>query len=200
MPETTGLFLPSGTFLRQSPSVGMDTASAHTAGTRPTRHLPTSETDDDYDSDVEEQAVETPKSNTKSRARTNTALPRSKARPRQVRRGGTADQRRKRNLERNRAAASKCRERKKQWQDGLERRKTELENRYESLRGEARELAEDVAQLKNFVMAHAACNDANIDNWIRNQAGVFIQRMSRAQSRSHPVSAPPAAAATSSAI
>lgn len=94
---------------------------------------------------------------------------------------GTADKRRRRKLERNRAAASKCRQRKKEWQDGLERKKIELESRYKSLHSEVKELMEEVAQLKNFVMAHAACNDANIDDWIRNEADSFVRRMSGAQ-------------------
>lgn len=79
-------------------------------------------------------------------------------------------QRRSQNLERNRVAASKCRRRKSQWQAGLEDKKNELESRYKALRSETEELAEDVAQLRHMVMAHAFCNDANIDAWLRNQA------------------------------
>lgn len=94
--------------------------------------------------------------------------------------GGAAEKRRKRNLERNRAAASKCRQRKKQWQDGLERRKMELESRYKALTLESKELMDEVTQLKNLVMAHATCNDPNIDDWIRNEADSFVRRMSTA--------------------
>lgn len=78
--------------------------------------------------------------------------------------------RRTRNLERNRVAATKCRRRKNQWQAGLESKKSELESRFRALRGETEALAEEVAQLKHLVMAHAFCNDANIDGWIQNQA------------------------------
>ncbi|KAJ4146878.1 hypothetical protein LMH87_001437 [Akanthomyces muscarius] len=94
---------------------------------------------------------------------------------------GTADKRRRRKLERNRAAASKCRQRKKEWQDGLERKKIALETTYKALRSETKDLMEEVAQLKHLVMGHAACGDANIDNWIRNEAGNFVRRMSGKQ-------------------
>lgn len=100
---------------------------------------------------------------------------------------GVAEKRRKRNLERNRAAASKCRQRKKQWQDGLERRKTDLESRYKALHRESKDLMEEVAQLKNLVMAHAGCNDANIDDWIRSEADSFVRRMSTHQAAAQQV-------------
>jgi len=49
-----------------------------------------------------------------------------------------------------------------------------------STTAEEQNLMEEVAQLKNFVMAHAACNAANIDDWIRNEADSFVRRMSGA--------------------
>ncbi|OAA53237.1 activating transcription factor 7a [Akanthomyces lecanii RCEF 1005] len=111
---------------------------------------------------------------------------------------GIADKRRERNLERNRAAASKCRQRKKKWQDGLERKKAELENLFKALHSELKDLMEEVTQLKNFVMAHAGCNDANIDDWIRNAADRFVRCMSTARAQMHPTSAPPVSVVTGS--
>lgn len=90
------------------------------------------------------------------------------------------EKRRRQNQERNRTAASRCRQRKKQWQDGLERRRIELESRRKALHLETEELLEEVDHLKNFVMAHAACNDAKIDNWISNEADSFVRRISTA--------------------
>lgn len=80
-----------------------------------------------------------------------------------------------RNLERNRIAATKCRRRRNEWQRNLERKKTELENSYKALRTETTDLIEEVAKLKHFVLAHASCNDANIDNWIVYQADKFVK-------------------------
>ncbi len=107
--------------------------------------------------------------------------------------GGAAKKRHKRNLERNRIAASKCRQRKKQWQGSLERHKIELENRYKALHSESIDLFEEIAQLKNLVMAHATCKDVNIEGWIRSEADNFVRRMSTAhrQHQHQKVTLPP---------
>ncbi|OAA57181.1 activating transcription factor 7a [Cordyceps fumosorosea ARSEF 2679] len=173
-----------------------DTASSRTTSTSSIPRVSTPDTpdtendDDDFEEDLDEiprkpntrSKTKKPAASTKSRTTTTTTLkPSSTKSKRASTAAGAADKRRKRNLERNRAAASKCRQRKKQWQDGLERRKMELESRYKSLHSECAELTEEVAQLKNFVMAHAACNDANIDDWIRNEADKYVRRMSSTQ-------------------
>ncbi|KAM3507216.1 hypothetical protein MY10362_001880 [Beauveria mimosiformis] len=178
---------------QQQPLFEGDTSSSRTTSTSSVPRLSTPDTEVDED-DPDEEAEEddtSKKPNTRSKTKMPAASTRSKtttattSSTRSKRGGagaavGAADKRRKRNLERNRAAASKCRQRKKQWQDGLERKKMELETRYKALHGEAKDLMEEVAQLKNFVMAHAACNDANIDDWIRNEADSFVRRMSSA--------------------
>ncbi|KAM3519646.1 hypothetical protein NHJ13051_007349 [Beauveria bassiana] len=178
---------------QQQPLFEGDTSSSRTTSTSSVPRLSTPNTEDDED-DLDEEAEEddtSKKPNTRSKTKMPAASTRSKTTnattsSTKSKRGGAgaavgaADKRRKRNLERNRAAASKCRQRKKQWQDGLERKKMELETRYKALHGEAKDLMEEVAQLKNFVMAHAACNDANIDDWIRNEADNFVRRMSGA--------------------
>ncbi|OAA34069.1 activating transcription factor 7a [Beauveria brongniartii RCEF 3172] len=92
--------------------------------------------------------------------------------------GGTAEKRRRHNLERNCAAASKCRQRKRQWQEGLESEKKELEERCKHLHVEAEEIIEEIAQLKDLVMAHAGCDNTNIDIWLQNEADSFVRRMS----------------------
>lgn len=206
----TNLSIDPGALLQQQPLFETDTASSRTTSTSSLPRFSAPDTPDTEDDDgseedeEEEEEDDTPKKpTTRSKAKmptkSRTATTSSKSK-----RGaaattsttGTADKRRRRNLERNRAAASKCRQRKKQWQDGLERKKIELESRYKALHGETKQLMEEVAQLKNVVMGHAACNDANIDDWIRNEADNFVRRMSGAQMHLNAQTTPPVSAAT----
>lgn len=60
-------------------------------------------------------------------------------------------------LERNRAAASRCRARKKQWVDGLDKKSKELEILNTSLQQEVIMLRAEVQQLKSFILAHKDC-------------------------------------------
>ncbi|PNY23313.1 Cyclic AMP-dependent transcription factor ATF-7 [Tolypocladium capitatum] len=90
--------------------------------------------------------------------------------------GSKADARRSRCLERNRVAASKCREKKKQWVHDLESTKCELEQQHASLQAECAGLLEEATQIKNWLMGHAGCGDAKIDAWIGNEAMRFVQR------------------------
>jgi cyclic AMP-dependent transcription factor ATF-2 len=85
------------------------------------------------------------------------------------------DQKRSKFLERNRIAASKCREKKKQYVSELEEAKIELETKHAHLQIEVNELMSTVGLLKDQLMAHAKCNDPNIDQWIHNEARRFVQ-------------------------
>lgn len=78
-------------------------------------------------------------------------------------------------LERNRIAASKCRQRKKQWVNGLEEAKNGLENQNSQLQMEYNSLLGEVSRMKNQIMSHATCHDPNIDKWIDNEARRFVQ-------------------------
>lgn len=193
MLDTSNFPIEPGALMQQNPMIDTDTASSRTTSTTSAPRLPTPDTeaDDSFFEGDQDYEDDTPKKPTTRRTRnkmpsatatkskpTTTSPRATKTAAKGKKTAGAADKRRKRNLERNRAAASKCRQRKKQWQDGLERRKMELEGRYKALHSESKELMEEVAQLKNFVMAHAACNDANIDDWIRNEADNFVRRMS----------------------
>lgn len=60
-------------------------------------------------------------------------------------------------LERNRAAASRCRARKKQWVDGLEKKSKELELLNTSLQQEVIMLKAEVQQLKSIIISHKDC-------------------------------------------
>ena len=78
-------------------------------------------------------------------------------------------------LERNRIAASKCRQRKKEWVSGLEEAKNGLETQNSQLQMEYNGLLGEVSRMKNQIMAHASCHDPNIDKWIDNEARRFVQ-------------------------
>lgn len=60
-------------------------------------------------------------------------------------------------LERNRAAASRCRARKKQWIDTLDKKSKELEMLNTSLQQEVIVLRAEVQQLKSIILAHKDC-------------------------------------------
>ncbi len=79
-----------------------------------------------------------------------------------VRRGRKPDEeepemKRQKFLERNRAAASRCRARKKQWVDGLEKKSKDVELLNTSLQQEVIMLKAEVQQLKSIIMAHKDC-------------------------------------------
>jgi hypothetical protein len=82
-------------------------------------------------------------------------------------------------LERNRIAAYKCRQKKKEWVNELEERTKGLETRHSTLQHELNALATEVSEMKNQLMAHAGCHDPNITRWIENEARRFVQNDSR---------------------
>ncbi|PON24585.1 bZIP transcription factor [Trichoderma gamsii] len=97
-----------------------------------------------------------------------------------ARRGSTAKKedvaQRTKNLERNRIAASKCRQKKKEWVVELEDTKNTLEARHAELRIEYFKLLGEVTGIKNELMAHAKCQDPNINFWIEKEALKYVER------------------------
>jgi hypothetical protein len=77
-------------------------------------------------------------------------------------------------LERNRIAASKCRQKKKLWMQELEDVKADLEKSYWDLQGNYNSFFEEVSQLKNQLMVHSGCHNFNIDKWIEREARRFV--------------------------
>ncbi|XP_060925848.1 cyclic AMP-dependent transcription factor ATF-7b isoform X1 [Limanda limanda] len=67
------------------------------------------------------------------------------------------DERRQRFLERNRAAASRCRQKRKLWVNSLERKADDLVSNNVSLTTEVSLLRNEVAQLKQLLLAHKDC-------------------------------------------
>lgn len=86
------------------------------------------------------------------------------------------DSKRNKYLERNRVAASKCRQKKKVWVSDLETTKSELERRHNALQKDYTSLVNEVTDLKNQLMAHANCGDVRIDGWIETEAKRFVER------------------------
>ncbi|XP_063065439.1 cyclic AMP-dependent transcription factor ATF-7a isoform X2 [Engraulis encrasicolus] len=85
----------------------------------------------------------------------------SPAQPTGGRRRRTADddpdERRQRFLERNRAAASRCRQKRKVWVNSLEKKAEELTSMNVSLSNEVTLLRNEVAHLKQLLLAHKDC-------------------------------------------
>jgi cyclic AMP-dependent transcription factor ATF-2 len=88
------------------------------------------------------------------------------------------DEKRSRFLERNRVAASKCREKKKLYVSDLEETKRDLETQNAQLQLEYEGLLGEVSGLKNHLLAHAKCNDPNIEAWLSYEARKFVQNTS----------------------
>jgi hypothetical protein len=110
--------------------------------------------------------------------------PRKKARLRQLKpakqesedeKEDESTEKRKKFLEKNRVAASKCREKKKKWVHNLEYNKSQLERLNMELRLEHRGLINELNQTKSMLMSHADCNDPNITEWLNNQARRIVQ-------------------------
>ncbi|KAF5595534.1 transcription factor atf21 [Fusarium pseudoanthophilum] len=92
-------------------------------------------------------------------------------------------------LKRNRIAASKCRQKKKVWMRELEETKENLETEYNALQSQYTELMGELTTIKNQLMDHASCNDANINQWLDNEARKYVQRIAT-QARQPPALLP----------
>ncbi|KAL9023866.1 MAG: hypothetical protein Q9196_006920 [Gyalolechia fulgens] len=79
--------------------------------------------------------------------------------------------RRSKFLERNRVAASKCRQKKKEWTQNLESRARELAKQNQSLRMMLDSLRDETLFLKNEMLKHATCGCEEIQSWVKSGAG-----------------------------
>lgn len=80
-------------------------------------------------------------------------------------------------LERNRTAAAKCRQRKRKWTEDLEVSRAQLETENNRLSTEHAELVGEILDLKNLVILHAQCNDPKIDGWLAKEAGKYAKKL-----------------------
>jgi hypothetical protein len=76
-------------------------------------------------------------------------------------------------------AASKCRQKKKEWAHDLEGTKASLEAQNMELHSEYDELLEQVTRMKNSLLSHATCNDPIIDGWIEVEARKYVVKSIR---------------------
>ncbi|KAI1044558.1 hypothetical protein LB505_010367 [Fusarium chuoi] len=100
-------------------------------------------------------------------------------------------QKRSKFLKRNRIAASKCRQKKKVWIRELEETTKDLEIEHNALHSQYTDLMGELTTIKNQLMDHASCNDANINQWLDNEAKKYVQRIAAQQSRQPPPVPPP---------
>jgi hypothetical protein len=77
-------------------------------------------------------------------------------------------------LEKNRVAAHKCRQRKKEYINGLEGRAREFSSKNKTLKENVAMLREEVLDLKNEVLRHAGCGFWAVDEYLARCAGDLL--------------------------
>ena len=77
-------------------------------------------------------------------------------------------------LEKNRVAAHKCRQRKKEYINGLEGRAREFSTKNKMLKENVAMLREEVLSLKNEVLRHAGCGFWAVDEYLARCAGGLL--------------------------
>jgi len=77
-------------------------------------------------------------------------------------------------LEKNRVAAHKCRQRKKEYINGLESRARDFSTKNKALKENVAMLREEVLELKNEVLRHAGCGFWAVDEYLARCAGDLL--------------------------
>ncbi|KAF2251451.1 hypothetical protein BU26DRAFT_518106 [Trematosphaeria pertusa] len=77
-------------------------------------------------------------------------------------------------LEKNRVAAHKCRQRKKEYINGLEARARDFSTKNKALKENVAMLREEVLELKNEVLRHAGCGFWAVDEYLARCAGDLL--------------------------
>ncbi|KAI0889759.1 uncharacterized protein GGS22DRAFT_149091, partial [Annulohypoxylon maeteangense] len=85
-------------------------------------------------------------------------------------RGGQPPPKNRRNRERNRVAAHKCRQKAKQSMTDLQARERELSQQNRLLQEHAGSLRDEILDLKNEILRHSECNSDIIQNYIARAA------------------------------
>ena len=83
------------------------------------------------------------------------------------------DAKRSKFLERNRVAASKCRQKKKEWTSNLESRARELQNSKTQLNMMVDSLKQEVLFLKSELLKHSGCGCTKIRDYLSHQSSVL---------------------------
>uniref|UniRef100_A0A8C2XL02 Cyclic AMP-dependent transcription factor ATF-7 n=1 Tax=Cyclopterus lumpus TaxID=8103 RepID=A0A8C2XL02_CYCLU len=97
------------------------------------------------------------------------------------------DERRERFLERNRAAASRCRQKRKLWVNSLEKKADDLINMNVSLTSEVGQLRNEVAQLKQLLLTHKDCPVT-----VMQKKAAFLGEETSRDTSSEPIGSPAA--------
>lgn len=92
------------------------------------------------------------------------------------------EDKRRKFLERNRQAASKCRQKKKAWMQDLEQRSEEITIRNKTLHETVSMLKEEVLFLKNQLLSHQGCDCTVVKNYIQT-SGTFSNFLNGNQPR-----------------
>lgn len=79
----------------------------------------------------------------------------------------TPEEKRARLLERNRIAAAKCRQKKKQAQESLQQQASDLTQKNTTMHSLVNDLREEALKLKNQLLAHSTCNCNVIQEYVR---------------------------------
>ena len=88
----------------------------------------------------------------------------------------TEDVKRSKFLERNRVAASKCRQKKKEWTQNLENKARELQKNNSSLRLMVDSLRQEVVFLKGEMLKHSSCGCDQIQKFLKQGSASFSDR------------------------
>ena len=90
--------------------------------------------------------------------------------------GGSSDNRRKKFLERNRLAAFKCRQKKKEWAHNLEEQARYQAQENKLLRVTVAQLRDECLYLKNFLLStHSGCSCVGVKNYLMKEAQLSQQ-------------------------
>lgn len=90
--------------------------------------------------------------------------------------GGPQDHKRKKFLERNRLAASKCRQKKKEWANNLEEQARYQAQENKLLRASVAQLRDECLYLKNFLLStHSGCSCVGVKNYLMKEAQMSQQ-------------------------
>ncbi|KAK0756189.1 hypothetical protein N5P37_011279 [Trichoderma harzianum] len=79
--------------------------------------------------------------------------------------------------QRNRVAASKCRQKKRENVNELMEMTSSLEARNNDLHQEYQRLRQEIDLVKSDLIQHTECNDPNISRWVENEAKGYVEKL-----------------------
>ncbi|KAI7876614.1 hypothetical protein K492DRAFT_210256 [Lichtheimia hyalospora FSU 10163] len=111
-----------------------------------------------------------PRSNTPTSSMTGSNTTSTAGRKRRSMHDDDDDEQRKKLLERNRLAASKCRQKKKQWVQDLENKSEQVVKKNQELHSMLAGLREECLQLRNELLAHGNCGCSLVQTYLRRSS------------------------------